>query len=51
MNNFDTTKIVIYYDKHESVNAVYDFNHKIELAALSRSSRDIIALSIKCFAA
>lgn len=51
MNNFDTTKFVIFYDRHESVNAFYDFNQKIELSALSRASRDIIALSLKCFAA
>ena len=51
MNPFDTCKFQIFYDKHESIDARYDFNKCINLTALSRSSRDLIALSLKCFSA
>ena len=51
MHPFDTTRFLIYYDKSDSVDARYDFNHCIDLKALSRQSRDLIALSMKCFSA
>ena len=52
MHPFDTKRFSIFYDKSETtVNAVYDFNKCIQLKALSRQSRDLIALAMKCFSA
>ena len=51
MHPFDTTRFFIFYDKSETVDAHYDFNKKIDLKALSRQSRDLIALCLKCFSA
>jgi len=51
MHPFDTCRFQIFYDKSQSIDARYDFNKCIELIALSRSSRDLIALTIKCFSA
>jgi hypothetical protein len=50
LHPFDTQKYKIYYADHK-VNAKYEFNKCIELKALSRQSRDLIALLIKCFSA
>jgi hypothetical protein len=51
MHPFDTSRFEIVYDKHESIDARYDFNKCIDLKALSRASRDMIVLSLKCFSA
>lgn len=50
LHPFDTSKFKIYYADHK-VDAKYEFNKCIELRALSRQSRDLIALLIKCFSA
>lgn len=51
MNSFDTNRFSIIYDKNELVEAKYTFNEALNIRALSRHSRDMIALSIKCFSA
>jgi hypothetical protein len=50
LDPFDTQKFKIYYSD-DKIDAKYDFNKCIELKALSRQSRDLIALAIKCFSA
>lgn len=50
LHPFDTSKFKIFYADHK-VDAKYEFNKCIELRALSRQSRDLIALLIKCFSA
>ena len=50
LHPFDTRKFKIFYAEHK-VDAKYEFNKCIELRALSRQSRDLIALLIKCFSA
>lgn len=50
LHPFDTRKFKIFYADHK-VDAKYEFNRCIELRALSRQSRDLIALLIKCFSA
>ncbi len=50
MHPYDTQRLKIFYTD-EKVDARYDFNKCIEMKALSRQSRDLIALAIKCFSA
>lgn len=50
LHPFDTRKFKIFYADHK-MDAKYEFNKCIELRALSRQSRDLIALLIKCFSA
>lgn len=50
LHPFDTRKFKVFYADHK-VDAKYDFNKCIELRALSRQSRDLVALLIKCFSA
>lgn len=50
LHPFDTRKFKVFYADHK-IDAKYDFNKCIELRALSRQSRDLIALLIKCFSA
>jgi hypothetical protein len=40
----------VYYSD-EKIDARYNFDKCIEIRALSRQSRDLIALAIKCFSA
>lgn len=50
LHPFDTQRFKIYYTD-DKVEAKYEFNKCIEMRALSRQSRDLIALAIKCFSA
>lgn len=50
LHPYDTQKFKIYYSD-EKIDAKYKFNKSIEMKALSRQSRDLIALAIKCFSA
>jgi len=50
MHPFDTCKFKVYYSDSK-VDAKYEFNKRIEMKALSRASRDLIALAIRCFSA
>ena len=50
MHPFDTQRFKIFYSD-DKIDAKYDFDRCIELKALSRLSRDLIALTIKCFSA
>lgn len=50
LHPYDTHKFKIYYSD-DKIEAKYEFNKCIEMRALSRQSRDLIALAIKCFSA
>jgi hypothetical protein len=50
LHPFNTKLFSLFY-ADEQVDANYHFNKKIEMQALSRQSRDLIALAIKCFSA
>ncbi len=50
LNPLDTKRFKLYYSDNK-INAKYDFNKCIEMEALTRESRDLIALSLKCFSA
>ena len=52
MHPFDTKRFTVYYDPTDThVDAVYNLNKCLHLEALSRQSRDLIALAVKCFSA
>jgi len=50
LHPLDTRKFKVYY-ADKKIDAKYEFNKCIEMKALSRQSRDLIALAIKCFSA
>ncbi len=50
LHPFDTQRFKLYYSD-DKIDAKYDFDKCIELKALSRQSRDLIALAIKSFSA
>ena len=50
LHPFDTKRFKIFYSD-DKLDAHYNFNKCIQLKALSRQSRDLIALAIKCFSA
>ncbi|CDW77286.1 UNKNOWN [Stylonychia lemnae] len=50
LHPYDTFRFKIFYTD-DKIEAKYDFNKCIEVRALSRQSRDLIALAIKCFSA
>ncbi len=50
LHPFDTQRFKLFYTD-DKVEAKYEFNKCIEMRALSRQSRDLIALAIKCFSA
>jgi hypothetical protein len=50
LHPYDTQRFKIVYSD-DKIDAKYEFNKCIELKALSRQSRDLISLAIKCFSA
>ena len=50
LHALDTQRFKIFYTE-EKVDAKYEFDRCLEIRALSRQSRDLIALAIKCFSA
>lgn len=50
LHPYDTQRFKIHYSD-DKIDAKYEFNKCIEMRALSRQSRDLIALTIKCFSA
>mmetsp|Transcript_23192 Transcript_23192/g.17620 ORF Transcript_23192/g.17620 Transcript_23192/m.17620 type:complete len:209 (+) Transcript_23192:489-1115(+) len=50
LHPYDTQRFTVFYSD-EKVDAKYCFNKCIQMKALSRQSRDLIALAIKCFSA
>lgn len=51
MHPLDTCRLTLHYDQHESLDARYAFSSSIEVRALSRASRDMICLALKCYSA
>jgi hypothetical protein len=52
MHPLDTTRFSIAYDTCESsMHAYYSFANSLSLRALSRHTRDLISLTLKCFSA
>lgn len=50
LHPFDTQRFKLYYSD-DKTDAKYHFDKCLEIRALSRQSRDLIALAIKCFSA